>query len=170
MQIDKIGNIANVTKLAGFEYTKCLSGNFTDNGIPVIQGKNIKNHSLNIDDVKYIPLELSNSLPRSQVKSNDILFCYVANVGDCWLNDKNRLLHLGSNIAKITVTSDKMLPKYLYYWFQNKNTYDFINSISKGSVQKNVNMEEIRSLEVPVLSIDQQQHIIDIVRKEQLYV
>lgn len=159
--IKTIGEIAYVTKLAGFEYTKYLAGNFINDGVPVIQGKNIKNHQLNLTDVKYISKELSDSLLRSRILNNDILFCYVANVGDCWLNEKNLSLHLGSNIAKIQVNSNLIIPKYLYYWLQSEKNFKYINAISKGSVQKNINMEEIRSLKIEIPNIELQQHIVN---------
>ena len=115
----KLGDIAFVTKLAGFEYTKYLSNNFQDKGVPVIQGRNIKNRSLNLDKAKYITEELSNSLDRSKIKFGDILFSYVGTVGDVYLHDSNNPLHLGSNVAKISILKDnEVFNKFIYYTLQ----------------------------------------------------
>ncbi|CDR30959.1 truncated Restriction endonuclease, type I [Acholeplasma oculi] len=155
----KLGDVTYITKLAGFEYTNYLSGNFKSDGIPVIQGVNIKNNHLNLDDVKYIDQELSFRLPRSIVNKYSLLFCYVANVGDCWLNKPGFHLHLGSNIAKIDIKVKDLLPEYLYYWFQKNKSY--MMSISKGSVQKNLSMTEIRNIPFDFPNPILQQHIVD---------
>ena len=42
----EIGQIAFVTKLAGFEYTKNIAPNLTDTGIPLFKGKNVQKGEL----------------------------------------------------------------------------------------------------------------------------
>ena len=56
-----VGELCFVTKLAGFEYTKYMTENLSENGeIPVIRAQNIK-PNLFIDDCsEYISRELSN--------------------------------------------------------------------------------------------------------------
>ena len=39
----KIKDIAFVTKLAGFEYTKYIADNLVPNGVPLFKGKNVQN-------------------------------------------------------------------------------------------------------------------------------
>ena len=157
----KIKDICYVTKLAGFEYSKHFSGKFEEEGIPLIQGKNIKNNSLDLTDVHYISEELSNSLPRSQVDKNSILFCYICNIGDCWINSDGLKLHLGSNVAKINVTDINVIPSYLFYWLQSPIHKKYIYQISKGSAQKNINMEEIRNIDIDIPKKEIQQHIVN---------
>ena len=63
----KIDNIAFVTKLAGFEYTKYIANNLVskDSGIPLFKGKNVQNGTIIYEFESYIPLSLSNEFSRS---------------------------------------------------------------------------------------------------------
>jgi type I restriction enzyme S subunit len=60
-------DIAFVTKLAGFEYTKNVAPNLVSNGIPLFKGKNVQNGKLVLKFESYIPETVSDELPRSQI-------------------------------------------------------------------------------------------------------
>ena len=48
-----LGDVATVTKLAGFEFTKYV--NYSDEGkIRALRGLNVKNEKLDLTDVKYM--------------------------------------------------------------------------------------------------------------------
>lgn len=158
-----LGSLAQITKLAGFEYTNHLSGNFQDVGVPVIQGRNIKNKKLNLDSMKYISKELSNSLSRSKVNYKDILFSYVGTVGDVYFHDSTQEIHLGSNVAKIScVVNGPVIPEYIFYVLQMKDTIEQVRSRTKGSVQSNINMKDLRSILISYPSISEQKEIIKV--------
>ncbi len=67
-----------------------------------------------------------------------------------WLNDSGMTLH----------ANDHVLQKYLNYilLFNQSNIY----SLSVGACQKNINMDDLKKLEIPVPSIELQQQIVDI--------
>ena len=73
----KIGNIANVTKLAGFEYTKYIAPNIQSQGVPLVKGKNIQDSEIIYNFESYISEQVSDMLPRSQVTKKCILTPYV---------------------------------------------------------------------------------------------
>ena len=59
-----LNDLAFVTKLAGFEYTKYIS--LKDSGeVPVIRAQNVRPFNPDLKNLKYIDLDLSLSLPRS---------------------------------------------------------------------------------------------------------
>lgn len=91
-----------VTKLAGFEYTKYIK--YQDSGdVIMVRGLNVKDKKLKLDDVYYIDSEVSDKLPRSQLKENDIVMTYVGvNIGDVALVDAKNKYHLAPNVAKIS--------------------------------------------------------------------
>lgn len=158
-----LGEVAFVTKLAGFEYTKYLSENFLDRGVPVIQGRNIKNNKLNFDSIKYISKDLSDSLDRSKVNMGDILFSYVGTVGDVYLHNSSQQIHLGSNVAKISILNKKeVFNKYIFYTLQAIDTTNKISSKTKGSVQSNINMADLRSIEINLPPYNEQKAIAQI--------
>jgi type I restriction enzyme S subunit len=156
-----LDEVTFITKLAGFEYTKYLSNNFVDFGIPVIQGRNIKNGSLNFENIKFIKEELSNSLKRSQVKKNMLLFSYVGTVGDVYLHSSDKILHLGSNVAKIVPNESLINPYFLFYSLKSPLFLKSLFSKTKGSVQSNINMKDMRSIKIWLPELKKQKSIVD---------
>jgi type I restriction enzyme, S subunit len=156
-----LDEVTFITKLAGFEYTKYLSNNFVDFGIPVIQGRNIKNGILNFENIKFIKEELSNSLKRSQVKKNMLLFSYVGTVGDVYLHSSDKILHLGSNVAKIVPNESLINPYFLFYSLKSPLFLKSLFSKTKGSVQSNINMKDMRSIKIWLPELKKQKSIVD---------
>ena len=84
----KLGDIADVTKLAGFEFTEHVV--YSDEGnIIALRGLNIKNGQLILDDVKYIDGSNFSKLSRSKLFINDIMFTYVGTVGEVAIIKEN---------------------------------------------------------------------------------
>ena len=105
-EIKKVGDIAFVTKLAGFEYTQYI--NYQDKGeVIVVKGLNVKEKKLKLDDASYIDKATSDLLPRSQLKENDLVMTYVGiNIGDVALVDGKNRYHLAPNVAKISLLEE----------------------------------------------------------------
>ena len=69
----KINNIAFVTKLAGFEYTKYIADNLQTTGVPLFKGKNVQGGKIIYDFEAFIPESLSDDLERSQISKKCLL-------------------------------------------------------------------------------------------------
>jgi len=108
----QIADIANVTKLAGFEFTNYFR--YRDDGeIIALRALNIKNRKLNLTDIQRIKKKVSEQLPRSQVNAGDILITYIgAYIGDTLIIKESNKYHLAPNVAKIT-TKSIILPEFL---------------------------------------------------------
>jgi len=63
-KIITLGEFADITKLAGFEYSNYFNSYKDGGDIIVVRGTNITNNVLDLSDVKSIPLETSKQLPR----------------------------------------------------------------------------------------------------------
>ncbi len=95
-----MGEIATVTKLAGFEFTKYVS--YSDVGrVLAIRGLNIKNGDFNLHDVKYIDNSNFTKLTRSKLKHGDILFTYVGTIGNSAIVPENVNWYLAPNVCLI---------------------------------------------------------------------
>ena len=72
----KLGDIADVTKLAGFEFTEHVV--YSDEGnIIALRGLNIKNGQLILDDVKYIDGSNFSKLSRSKLFIDDLSLIHI---------------------------------------------------------------------------------------------
>ena len=150
----KIGELCDVTKLAGFEFTEYI--NYQDSGeIIMLRGLNCKQGKLILDNVKYIDRETSHKLPRSRLYIGDILMTYAGTIGDVAMVDENDKYHLAPNVAKISIINKKKLsPVFLVHLFMY--SHDYIMSFVSKVAQASINMQKIRNFEYAIPSIEEQ--------------
>ena len=159
----KLGDIALVTKLAGYEFTKYVT--YSDDGkIIALRGLNVKNGQLVLDDVKYIDNSNLSKLNRSKLVIGDMLFTYVGTIGQVALIDENDRFYLAPNVAMIRLNDkEKILPKYLMHFFQTNLFWNNqINKLLQSSSMKNIPMEKIRKFVIPVPPLSVQENIVKI--------
>ena len=113
-----LGDIADVTKLAGFEFTKYVKYR-EDGEIIALRALNLRNGALDLRDIKRIPKSVSNSLPRSKLFKGDILLSYTGTVGNFAMITENDTYHLAPNVCRIRASAD-CIPEYLYYVIATK--------------------------------------------------
>ena len=150
----KIGEIASVTKLAGFEFTKYIQ--YKDQGdIIMLRGLNCKKGHLVLDDIKWIDNDISDLLPRSKLYYGDILMTYAGTIGDVAMVDADNKYHLAPNVAKITLTDKTSYnPMFLIHLFMYTN--DYIMTFASVVAQASINMEKIRNFEYYFPPIEEQ--------------
>jgi len=158
----KLGQIGEVTKLAGFEFTEHVK--YSDAGhIIALRGLNVKKGYLELANVKYIDGSNFNKLPRSKLYKNDMLFTYVGTIGEVALIDEDDRYYLAPNVARIRFTNKAVNPIFMRYYFQ---TWQFekeqINRYLSTSSMKNLTMENIRKFELPLPSLAEQERIVAI--------
>lgn len=159
----EIGDIADVTKLAGFEFTKYID--YIDDGkIIALRALNLRNGELDLSDIKRIDRDVSDSLVRSKLYKNDILLTYTGNgYGDCAIIEENNKYHLAPNICKITPNEDAVEPYFLYSYIRTSEFYKTMSNHMTGSSQPTIPMKTIRVLKVPVPPMDIQKKVASMV-------
>lgn len=155
-----LGDVAVVTKLAGFEFTKYVR--YSDSGnIIALRGLNVKNGKLDLTDVKYIDNSDFSKLTRSKLHVGDMLFTYVGTIGQVALIDEEDKYYLAPNVALIRSIDDRLSPQYMRYYFQSSNFWKTqINKLLQASSMQNIPMEKIRKFAIPLPSLEEQRRII----------
>lgn len=143
----KLGEVADITKLAGFEFTKYVA--YSDNGeIIALRGLNVKNGELVLDDVKYIDGSDFSKLSRSKLYKHDILFTYVGTVGELAVVPKNDKYYLAPNVARIRL-KDNVNPLFISQQMGSSGFYDtIIFPLIATSSQPALSMENVRKFEI----------------------
>ena len=161
----KLGEISNITKLAGFEFTKYFNYNQTGE-IIALRALNLRNGRLDLSDIHRIDKSISDNLPRSKLYKGDILFTYTGNgYGDCALVDENDKYHLAPNICKITAEKSVVDYTFLYYTIRSKGFYGQVSGYIGGSGQPTIPMERIRKLKIFLPNLNKQQKIANILSR-----
>jgi len=145
----KLGDIADVTKLAGFEFTEHVV--YSDEGnIIALRGLNIKNGQLILDDVKYIDGSNFSKLSRSKLFIDDIMFTYVGTVGEVAIIKENNRFYLAPNVSRIRVKSDDS-PKFISHYMRTDNFKNrVIFPLIATSSQPALSMENIRKFTINI--------------------
>ena len=156
-----IGMIGDVTKLAGFEFTKYVT--YVETGkIIALRGLNVKG-KLDLTDVKYLDGSDLTKLERSKLYKDDILFTYVGTVGQVALIDCDDKYYLAPNVARIRFDKEVVDPAYIRYFFQTEYFMrKQIEKYAKTSSMKNLTMENIRKFQVPIPPLETQAKIVSI--------
>ena len=143
----KLGDIADVTKLAGFEFTEHVVYSDTGN-IIALRGLNVKNGQLVLDDVKYIDGSNLSKLSRSKLYANDIMFTYVGTVGEVAIINENDRFYLAPNVSRIRVQSNDS-PRYISHYMRSEMFYrTVIFPLIATSSQPALSMENIRKFTI----------------------
>lgn len=145
-----LGEIAEITKLAGFEFTKYIEYN-NDGEVIALRALNLRNGELDLTDIKRISRKVSDGLTRSKIYKDDILLTYTGNgYGDCAIIEENDKYHLAPNICKIVPNKNVVFPYYLYCYIRSKAFYNQMSNNMTGSGQPTIPMKTIRLLKIPV--------------------
>ena len=155
-----IGNIAFVTKLAGFEYTKNIAPNLQSSGVPLFKGKNVQNGNLIYNFENYISESLSNELIRSQINKKCLLTPYVGTIGNIAIFPGDFKAHLGSNVGKIEIIKSLVLEEYVMYFFRSDAGYKELTKYKKATAQESISIEAIRNAFIPIPPLAEQHRIV----------
>ena len=151
-----LGDIASVTKLAGFEFTKYVT--YKDEGkIIALRGLNVKNGSLVLDDVKYIDGSDFSKLKRSKLYKGDILFTYVGTIGESAIVDKNDAYYLAPNVALIRIAHES--PQYALFYMQSEQFHLELNKYVTLTSQASLTMDNVRKIKIMLPVMAEQQKI-----------
>ena len=159
-----IDDIAFVTKLAGFEYTKYISDNLVPTGIPLFKGKNVQNGKLVLSFESYIPESVSDELPRSQITKKCLLTPYVGTIGNIAVFDGSFKAHLGSNVGKIELlnsdTQTFILEEYVLWYLKSAYGYVELTKYKKATAQESISIDAIRNVVIAIPPLEEQRRIV----------
>ena len=104
------------------------------------------------------------------LKNNDIVFARTGNsTGRNYFYDgKFKNVVFAGFLIKYSLDPKKVNPKYVSYYCQSQEYKSTIDALSNGSTRKNLNANQFGRIEIPLYSIETQQHIVDIQEKGNL--
>ena len=156
-----INEIADVTKLAGFEFTKHIK--YIENGeIIALRALNLRDGHLDLKDIKRIDKSVSEQLTRSKLYKNDIVLSYTGTIGECAQIHENDKYHLAPNVAKIAPNPIFVNPQYLFYYIRSSMFRNQMYNYCHGSTQPTIPMKTIRELSIPIFPLETQKQIASI--------
>ncbi len=131
---------------------------YWENGIiPWIKIGNIKSKYVKTYDETITELGLKNSSAKL-LRKGTILYTIFATIGEVGILDIDACTNQA--IAGITITDSRITTDYLYYFLKSKKTY--VNNIGRGVAQNNINLTTLKKFEIPLIDIDKQIDIVNV--------
>ncbi len=160
-----LGDVALVTKLAGFEYSRSVR--YDPNGdLAVIKAENVSRQGFRPTDFSYVRAETVAHLTRSRLAPHDLLMVFVGGgLGQVGLVPPDRRYFLGPNVALIRLVAEQALPAYMELYLRSPLGFTLATAAAKATAQGSLSMRQIRQIPCPLPPRAEQAEIVDRVRR-----
>lgn len=147
--------------------------NDSKTGVYFLRVNNLKNHSIDLTDVKYITRYVhENTLKRTMVTKGNLIFAISGtkdNLGTVSIvPDEITEANLNSALVRLDLDHSQIYDEYFTYFFDTDLARTQIDMFGKGAAQNNLNNIEISAIRVPVPDKKTQKAIIAFYRNAKI--
>ena len=156
--------LSDITDGTPISYGVVQPGKEDINGVKFIRGGDISNGRILSNQLRTISNDVSNKYKRTLLKGNEVLISLVGNPGEVSVTTKE---FIGSNIARqvgLIRPNNLFNPYFIQYYLMSPKGRNQLISFSLGSVQKVINLKDLKKVKIPKLSIDEQNKIVYILK------
>jgi type I restriction enzyme S subunit len=155
-----LGDIAFVTKLAGFEYTEFVK--YVPNGdLKVLKAENAGREGFKETEYSTVNSGEVSALTRSRVVAGDLIMAFVgAGTGQVGLVPDGDNWFLGPNIALIRIDTTKASSKFVELFCRSLSGWGEIHRFMKSTAQPSLSMKTIRQFSINLPPIPEQTEIV----------
>ena len=158
MEYTSIGESCSV--VSGGTPSRSKNEYWENGNIPWIKIGNIKSKYVNEYDELITEQGLNNSSAKL-LKKGTILYTIFATLGEVGILDIEACTNQA--IAGINIIDSRITTDYLYYYLKSKK--DYVNNIGRGVAQNNINLTTLKNFEIPLIGVDKQLNIVEILEK-----
>ena len=142
------------------------TGDDKEEGVPVFRPVDIVNRVPKLDELKKTTEEISNKYKRTILKGREMLITVRANIADtCIVGKEFKGCNVGRGIVPIRTKEDIMVLEFLKYLMDSKHLNDDIKRKAKGITLIQLNMEDLREVELIIPPVEQQKIFVDFAKK-----
>ncbi len=135
------------------------SPKYHNQGYPLVTSKNLKNHKLTFDNIKFISeTDYLNINKRSKVDVGDVLFAMIGTIGNPVVIEDEPNYAI-KNVALFKVGNNQN-SYFLKYFLDSKQTIEKMMRDAKGTTQKFVGLGYLRSFPILVTPLKEQHTIV----------
>lgn len=151
-------------KSRGICYGVIKLGKDITDGVPCLRTSNVRPLFLDLNKVKKISNSISDDYQRSILKGGEILVNVRGTLGGVVVVS-NELMgwNISREVALVPVIN--VNPKFYAYCIATSNSQKWLTGVTKGVAYQGINLEDLRLLPVPILSIEEQDKIVRRVEK-----
>ena len=122
---------------------------FVEQGALFIKNSSVKRYSINEFDGFYITHEKNNTLKRSKLQKNDVLFTTIGNIGiSAVVNENVENANINQNVVRMKINEQFTTPQYLSCFLNSKITRFQVDNLFSGNIYPMLSYPKIKSLKV----------------------
>jgi type I restriction enzyme, S subunit len=138
---------------------------YVDEGVPVIRGGNLPEDSKFLDDdFVFVSEEKADQLAANLAFSGDVVFTQRGTLGQVGLipdGCAHQRYVLSQSQMKLTVDRSKADPTYVYYFFRQSETVQYIRNHDSSSGVPHINLAVLKAMRLPLPPLGDQQRIVE---------
>ena len=166
-EIKKLGDICSFER--GLTYAKGDEVETSSKGVLRSNNVDLSTNTLNFDEIKYLREDFE--IPqKKKVQKGSLLMC-ISNgskihLGKVALIEEDLDFAFGGFMGLLTPNETIVYPKYFYYALISPVYKFFINSLSDGANINNLKFADLKSFDIPIPSLAEQERIVEILDRE----
>jgi len=122
---------------------------FVEQGALFIKNSSVKRYSINQFDGFYITHEKNNTLKRSKLQKNDVLFTTIGNIGiSAVVNEDVENANINQNVVRMKINEQVTTPQYLSCFLNSKITRFQVDNLFSGNIYPMLSYPKIKSLKI----------------------
>jgi len=131
---------------------------YSDKGSIFIRIQNVRNGKLILDDVAYVNAPDSSESRRTRVQSGDVLLSITADLGRTAVVPPNLGdAHINQHLAILRPNRKRINPTFLAMYLESQGGSRQLFKSNKGGTKAGLNFADIRSIRIPLPSIEEQE-------------
>lgn len=144
---------------------------YSESGVPVLQGKNITDDTFRWLDIRYISTSKASELRRSSVRPGDILIVKIGSIGYSAIVPELRsheFAIIPANLAKVTPNKGRVDTQYLHHWLKTPDSKTYLTGAASKTAQPALSLGKIKELPVPLPPLEEQHRIAAILNQAEV--
>ncbi|GAA1601916.1 restriction endonuclease subunit S [Catellatospora bangladeshensis] len=122
---------------------------YTENGIPVISAKAVKNGRINLGEARRISRETYENWMQVEINRHDVILTSEAPLGECALVESDEPLAIAQRLYALRGRKGVLDSRYLYYAFKTKSVQADLYSRASGSTVAGIRQPELLKVRIP---------------------
>ncbi|MEG6290265.1 restriction endonuclease subunit S [Enterobacter bugandensis] len=152
-------SLVDCTKGGNISYGIVQPGQHQDDGIRIIRVNNIQNGKISVADVLKVSYDVESKFSKTRLEGGEVLLTLVGSTGLSAITTKD--LH-GWNVARaiaVIKPSDEISAEWIHICLQSPYTKYFLDSRANTTVQKTLNLKDVKEIPLPIPPIEERMNL-----------
>jgi len=136
-------------------------------GFPMLSSRNIFNHGINFEGARFLTEEdFASENKRTDVEPGDVLLTIVGTIGRVIVIPKGLPKFTLQRSVAVIKTGTEIDEYYLAQYLSSPDVQEYFMSQARGGAQKGFYLKDIKDLDIPLPSLEEQKRIVKVLEEK----